>query len=122
MVIFAVLPGRYPFNKATCFCSQALAKSQLPVEGARVLILNGSGAVGHLAVQLAKVHYGAHVTATTGPSNQELVSGLGADAVLDYTQAGWEEKLHGSQQQFDAIVDLVGGMQLTMLQRKRCVK
>lgn len=94
---------------------QALAKSHLPAEGGRVLILNGSGAVGHLAVQLAKVHYRAHVTATTGPSNQELVRGLGADAVLDYTQAGWEETLHSSQQQFDAIVDLVGGMQFNQM-------
>jgi NADPH:quinone reductase-like Zn-dependent oxidoreductase len=88
---------------------QALAKARLPKEGGRVLVLNGSGAVGHLAVQLAKVHYKANVTATTGPGNQELVRNLGAENVLDYTEAGWASKLRESGQQFDAIVDLVGG-------------
>jgi NADPH:quinone reductase-like Zn-dependent oxidoreductase len=91
---------------------QALAKARLPMEGGRVLVLNGSGAVGHLAVQLAKVHYKATVTATTGPGNQELVRNLGADRVLDYTEEGWASKLRESGQQFDAIVDLVGGAQL----------
>ena len=32
--------------------------------GARVLVLAGAGGVGHFAVQLAKVHWGAYVVAT----------------------------------------------------------
>jgi Zinc-binding dehydrogenase len=91
---------------------QALAKARLPTKDSKVLVLNGSGAVGHLTVQLAKVHYNAEVTATTGPENLDLVRSLGADEVIDYTRTGWEARLRDSHQQFDAIVDLVGGVHL----------
>jgi NADPH:quinone reductase-like Zn-dependent oxidoreductase len=43
--------------------AQALASADLK-RGARVLVLGGSGGVGHFAVQLAKVHWAAHVAAT----------------------------------------------------------
>lgn len=51
--------------------------------GERVLILGGSGAVGSLAVQLARAA-GASVLATAGARNLERVAQLGADAVFDY--------------------------------------
>jgi NADPH:quinone reductase-like Zn-dependent oxidoreductase len=52
--------------------------------GQRVLVYGASGAVGTAAVQLAR-HHGAMVTGVCGPTNIELVTSLGADAVMDYT-------------------------------------
>lgn len=48
-----------------------------------VLITAASGGVGHYTVQLAKLG-NAHVTATCGARNMDLVGSLGADEVLDY--------------------------------------
>jgi NADPH:quinone reductase-like Zn-dependent oxidoreductase len=48
--------------------------------GHRILIYNGSGGVGMLAIQIAKAH-GCHVTATASPRNFDLMKKLGADNV-----------------------------------------
>ena len=54
--------------------------------GQRVLILGAGGGVGTYAVQLAR-YFGAEVTAVCGTRNVEQTRKLGADMVLDYTQA-----------------------------------
>jgi NADPH:quinone reductase-like Zn-dependent oxidoreductase len=72
-------------------------------DGQRVLIHAGAGGVGHVAVQLA-AYFGAQVTATASGANVEWVRWLGADRVLDYHQARFEDEVRG----LDAVIDLVG--------------
>lgn len=70
--------------------------------GQRVMILGAAGALGHLAVQLAK-QMGASVTGVCRASNFEFVKGLGADEVIDYTvQNPFEET-----EAYDLIIDIV---------------
>ncbi|NDV98307.1 NAD(P)-dependent alcohol dehydrogenase [Salipiger sp. PrR002] len=70
--------------------------------GQRVLILGASGGVGAYAVQIAAA-LGAEVTAVAGPGRRELLMGLGASEVLDYTC----ERPGG---RFDLIFDTVGAL------------
>src|SRR5215471_7368220 len=62
--------------------------------GQRILITGASGAVGSMAVQLAKVK-GAHVIGTGSGRNEEFVRGLGADEFIDYKRAKFEEEVSG---------------------------
>jgi len=86
----------------------------MPMSGAtqRVLIVGASGGVGHLGVQIA-VAAGAHVTGVCSGRNAELVRGLGAHAVIDYTQPD----AFAGQAPFDIILDCVGGSHSPWLPR-----
>lgn len=57
-------------------------------EGDRVLVNGGGGAVGSVAMQIAKAA-GAHVTGVDGPNKQGFMRSLGADDVLDYTRTDY---------------------------------
>ena len=72
--------------------------------GQRVLIHAGAGGVGHLAIQIAKAQ-GARVIATASTANQALLTQLGADQAVDYTQAPLLEQI----EPVDLVVDTMGG-------------
>jgi len=71
--------------------------------GQDVLVYGATGAIGSAAVQLLK-SLGANVTAVCGTGNLELVRGLGADRVIDYTAGEFTK----DEQRYDAVFDAVG--------------
>jgi NADPH:quinone reductase-like Zn-dependent oxidoreductase len=74
------------------------------VRGGHDVLVNGAtGAIGSAAVQLLK-HLGANVTATCGAEHLELVKGLGADRVIDYTVQDFTR----DTQRYDVVLDAVG--------------
>ncbi|MFD9794928.1 NADP-dependent oxidoreductase [Streptomyces sp. NPDC059070] len=106
---FARKPGSLGHDAAAAVPLAALTAWQILVDtadvrpGQRVLVHAAAGGVGHFAVQFAK-HLGAHVIATASAGKHDWLRELGADEVIDYTTARFEEKLSG----VDVVVDLVG--------------
>jgi len=80
--------------------------------GQTVLINGASGGVGVFAIQIAKI-LGAHVTAVCSHRNVDLVTELGADEVIDYTQT----ELVDLDEQFDVIFDVFGNYRFEQLKK-----
>ncbi|KAF5470229.1 hypothetical protein F2P56_010754 [Juglans regia] len=76
---------------------------------ANILITAASGGVGHYAVQLAKLG-NAHVTATCGARNIDLVKRLGADEVLDYKTPDGAALRSPSGRKYDAVIHCATGI------------
>lgn len=72
-------------------------------EGEKILINGGGGSTGTFAIQLAK-YFGAEVTAIDKLQKLELMSFIGADHVIDYTQ----EDFVNLPERYDLILDVVG--------------
>jgi len=83
---------------------QALEEHMKLTKGQKILIHGGAGGIGHIAIQLAKA-LGAFVATTVKTKDQEFVTGLGADEVIDYIKERFEEKIHD----YDCVFDMVGG-------------
>jgi NADPH:quinone reductase-like Zn-dependent oxidoreductase len=83
---------------------QALFDRGQLTPGQKVLIHGGAGGVGTFAIQLA-AWKGAFVVTTVSEANTDFVRGLGANQVIDYRKAKFEEEV----QDADLVVDLVGG-------------
>jgi NADPH:quinone reductase-like Zn-dependent oxidoreductase len=71
--------------------------------GQDVLVYGATGAIGSAAVQLLR-SLGARVTAVCDTENVELVKGLGADRVVDYTTQDFTR----DEQTYDLVMDAVG--------------
>jgi NADPH:quinone reductase-like Zn-dependent oxidoreductase len=71
--------------------------------GQGVLVNGATGAIGSAAVQLLR-DMGAMVTAVCGAEHMELVRGLGADRVIDYTA----EDFTRDERRYDVVMDAVG--------------
>lgn len=81
-------------------------EARMPLQGAtaRVLVVGASGGVGHLGLQIAKAA-GATVVGVCSGRNAEMVRGLGADEVIDYTLPD----PYRGQAPFDVVLDCVAG-------------
>ena len=83
---------------------QALFEHAHLAAGQSVLIHGGAGGVGTRAVQLAPWR-GARVLATASARDTALVRSLGADDVIDYQAARFEEM----PRDIDVVLDTIGG-------------
>lgn len=91
------------FGGTTALC---YLRDKITIEpGATVLVNGASGATGTNAVQLAR-HLGATVTAVTSAKNAGMVTGLGADRVIDYNLT----PVASLSQRFDFVLDTVGNL------------
>lgn len=101
----ALIPDGIRFEDAVAVvfgASTALEFFQLgKLKAGETILINGaSGAVGTMAVQLAK-HLRAEVTAVCSAKNSDLVRSLGADHVIDYARTDFTR----SANTYDVIMD-----------------
>jgi NADPH:quinone reductase-like Zn-dependent oxidoreductase len=106
----ALKPRSVPFATAAALPTPgqaawtALIDSAQIERGMRVLIHGGAGALGSIAVQLAK-QQGLHVIATASGDGIELVQSLGADEVIDYRH----QRFQDIARDVDVVLDTIGG-------------
>jgi NADPH:quinone reductase-like Zn-dependent oxidoreductase len=115
---FAAMPANLDFVQAAALPLAGLTAWQMLVNvgrvaaGTRVLINGSAGGVGHLAVQIAKAK-GAYVIATAREEKHAFLRSLGADRVIDYTQARVPDLISDA----DLVLELVGGEICLMMLR-----
>jgi len=110
--VLALKPGNMSYEEAASIPFGATASMHFLrianiQKGQKVLIYGASGALGTMAVQLAK-NYGAEITAVCSTTNVELMKSLGADHVIDYTQ----EDFTRNGKKYDVVFDTIGKVSL----------
>lgn len=82
--------------------------------GDTVLVHAAAGAIGHLAVQLAKLEGAGTVIGTAGaPAKLDFARQHGADVAVDYTEEGWQDQVRAAAPNgVDVVLDSVGGEML----------
>jgi NADPH:quinone reductase-like Zn-dependent oxidoreductase len=101
-----------PFGGVTALFFLKKANIQ---KGSKVMIYGASGAVGSMAIQIAK-YYGAVVTGVCSTTNTDLVKSLGADKVIDYMK----EDVLADTDLYDIVFDAVG--KITFIKIKSLLK
>ncbi len=91
-------PATEGSHYALAFIRKAMVRS-----GQDVLVYGATGGIGSAAVQLVKA-LGANVTAVCAGAHGDLVTGLGADRVIDYTATDFTN----DEQRYDVVMDAVG--------------
>lgn len=81
--------------------------------GQHVLVIGASGGIGPPLVQLAARHAGAVVTGVCSGARRDYVLGLGANAVVDYT----EERVVDRPEIYDLVIDVLGKTPFTEARR-----
>lgn len=104
----ATMPGGVTFEEAApgtegSHYALAFIRTAGVVAGQDVLVHGATGAIGSAAVQLLK-HHDVTVTAVCDTARLDLVKGLGADRVVDYTARDFTR----DEQRYDAVYDAVG--------------
>ena len=79
-----------------------------PIEGKRVLVAGGAGAVGHSAIELAKWGGAEVVTTVSSPEKAELAAA--ADVIVNYREDGAAERIG----KVDRIVEVALGPNLEL--------
>jgi NADPH:quinone reductase-like Zn-dependent oxidoreductase len=111
-------PANLTFEQAAAVPTSALTALEglRDVAGVRagqhVLVIGAGGGVGTFAVQIAKA-LGAEVTGVCSTGKVDLVSSLGADHVVDYT----EQEVTDTDRRYDVIFDTAGSRRLSQLRR-----
>jgi NADPH:quinone reductase-like Zn-dependent oxidoreductase len=111
-------PARLSFEQAAVVAVSGIAALQglrdagRIAAGQKVLVIGASGGVGSYAVQLAKA-FGAEVTGVCSTAKADLVRSIGADHVIDYTQADFAD----GRKHYDLILDIGGNSGLRQLRR-----
>jgi NADPH:quinone reductase-like Zn-dependent oxidoreductase len=91
-----------PSTEGSHYALSLIRKAKIG-SGQHVLVNGATGAIGSAAVQLLK-RLGANVTAVCDTEHLELVRGLGADRVIDYTA----EDFTKDEQTYHVVLDAVG--------------
>lgn len=83
-------------------------------KGQTVLVHAGTGGVGHIGIQLAKMRGATVHTTVSSAAKEKLARQLGADAVINYREKTVSEYVseHTSGRGYDIVFDTVGGTTL----------
>jgi NADPH:quinone reductase len=85
-----------------------------PVEGKTVLVAGGAGAVGHFAIELAKLAGARVVTTVSSQEKGELAAKAGADLVVNYRDKNVIEQVKEFSPVVDRVVEVALGTNLQL--------
>jgi NADPH:quinone reductase-like Zn-dependent oxidoreductase len=114
----ALKPAGLTFEQAAAIPTSALAalhalRDVAKVQSGQKVLVNGaSGGVGTFAVQIAK-SLGAQVTGVCSTTNVDMVRSIGADQVIDYTEADFT----ADGQRYDVVLDNIENRSVADIRR-----